>query len=137
MSHEEPGRRAERPACRARTPTPLPQAALSWLQARYSLLSLAVPLGARGSRPASPARLSRDQVLFPLSLCAQKHPSVWPDPVRPLWIHLSSSPRGTENNGQEKECKREGEGSGHKRKLESKRKSRRLIETQEVEGRGI
>lgn len=65
---EEPGRRAERPACGARTPTPLPQTALSWLQARYSLVSLAVPRRARGSRPASPARLSRDQVLFPLSL---------------------------------------------------------------------
>lgn len=42
---EEPGRRAARPARRARTPTPLPQTALSWLQARYSLSLWLFPAG--------------------------------------------------------------------------------------------
>lgn len=42
---EEPGRRAALPARRARTATPLPQTARSWLQARYSLSLSLFPAG--------------------------------------------------------------------------------------------
>lgn len=94
----EPARKSEGPAAGTDSaPTPLPQQAAA-AGCRPVIPHRGLFPGPRGFRPASPAHLPDDQVQLRRPLLPQKRPGLG----RPLCTHLSSSPRGTENNGRER-----------------------------------